>query len=124
MIETAGADVHAAAAMTDTDHAAPLTIAVADDLRVLESEFFLSAACQDVFRTIVLRCPLIAALTSFLSSGLADECVEEEEAGAARKIGTTSLWLRLDLLWLSSVTVSVEVMVMCDFGQMVVQIHR
>lgn len=56
MIETVGADVHAAAATTDTDHAAPLTIAVADDLRVLES--------------------------------LVDECVEEEEAGAARMIDT------------------------------------
>lgn len=40
MIETAGADVHAAAATTDTDHAALHTIAIADDLRVLESEFF------------------------------------------------------------------------------------
>lgn len=55
MIETAGADVRAAAATTDTDHAAPLTIAGADDLRVLES--------------------------------LVDECVQEEEAGAARMIG-------------------------------------
>lgn len=40
MIETAGADVHAAAATTDTGHAARLTIAIAGGLRVLESEFF------------------------------------------------------------------------------------
>lgn len=40
MIETAGADVHAVAATTDTDHAARLMIAIADGRRVLESEFF------------------------------------------------------------------------------------
>lgn len=38
-IETAGADVRAAAATTDTDHAALPTIAIADDRRVLEGEF-------------------------------------------------------------------------------------
>ncbi len=38
--ETVAAGVHAAAAMTDTDHAALLTTAIADDRRVLESEFF------------------------------------------------------------------------------------
>lgn len=36
-IETAGADVHAAAATTDTDRAVLLTIDIADDLRVPES---------------------------------------------------------------------------------------
>lgn len=39
-IETADADVHAAAAMTDTGHAALQMIAVTDDLRVLESKLF------------------------------------------------------------------------------------
>lgn len=37
MIETAGADVHAAAATTDTDHAAPLTNATAGDRRAPEN---------------------------------------------------------------------------------------
>lgn len=36
-IETAAADVHAAAATTDTDHEALLTIAIADDPRVRET---------------------------------------------------------------------------------------
>lgn len=39
-IEMAGADVPAAAATTDTDHAALLMTVIADDLRVLEGEFF------------------------------------------------------------------------------------
>lgn len=37
MIATTGADVHAAAATTDTDHAARLMIVIADGRRVLES---------------------------------------------------------------------------------------
>lgn len=41
MIETAGADVRAAAATSDTDHAVLLMIGIAGDLIALESEFFL-----------------------------------------------------------------------------------
>lgn len=85
MTETAGAGARAAAATTDTDHAALLMTAIADDRRVLESEFcFL---CDLLVLTYFLQLYLIVSF-SFLSSGLVDECMEEEEAGAARMTGT------------------------------------
>lgn len=46
MTGTAAADAHAAAATTDTGHAVPPTTAVADDLRVLGSEFCPLSGCS------------------------------------------------------------------------------
>lgn len=53
--ETAGADARAAAATTDTDRAALLMIATADDQRVLESEFILSDRLT-LLTVVVLQC--------------------------------------------------------------------
>lgn len=93
-IATAGAGGHAAAATTDTDHGALPTTAGADVQRVLESEF----VSQIVARS---RFSLKQEITSFLSLALVDECMREEEPGAARTTGrppTLMTWSRA-LCW-------------------------